>query len=475
MQLGFVALSYCWGRDQPVKLTKGTAEALQKGFATNLLPKTLRDAVKYTSILGMRYLWIDALCISQDDDYEKGVKISRMPSYYHRNTVTLCAASSDTCDSGFLGTKKEPQFTAGPFEISMKTASGMGSVFMYDTLDVTEATTFRAWTLQESLLSRRTLVFGSDRLIWCCLEANAGCGGPYATLSHRLMDIPASLAPNIYPMSVLGNLPSSRQWERIILNYTRRQLTSPSDKLLAIAAAASTIHGTALDREKRKSVYLAGLLVDVDNKVNMSEALGWLTAHPTARRIRKYSAPSWSWACIDGEIDAWSMRLQHVRINKRNRKELEHRFQVVDYGIDLEIPKAPYGAVTGGYLKMTGFVWSLNDMSGVPVVIQELPTFALDVPLPQEGRHIILYPDTKDDRGLIEMTGNRATEVFLFELNFHEEAILSSGLMLIREGGSGQTLRRVGAFRYDAEETTEDLSTKGLSFPTASIQDVTLV
>ncbi|RSL64596.1 hypothetical protein CEP53_003990 [Fusarium sp. AF-6] len=261
---GFVTLSYCWGGDQPVKLTKKTAQELHKGIVTSWLPKTLQDAVKHTSAIGMKYIWIDALCITQDDDLEKGLEIARLPSYYRHNTVTIVAASAESCTSGFLGRAK-PRFLAGPFEIAMKTPKGMGSVLFYTTLEPSQPTTFRAWTLQESLLSRRLLIFGPDRLVWCCLAANSGCGGPEATMTARAMGLPPSLVSNVYPVTVLETLPALRQWDRVILSYTRRKLTNSSDKLLAVAAAAEAIHATSRYRDQQDSIYLAGLMTIVDS------------------------------------------------------------------------------------------------------------------------------------------------------------------------------------------------------------------
>lgn len=61
----FAALTYCWGRDQPLKLTKGTRIQLLERIKPEKLPQTLSDAIDVTLSLGLKYLWIDASCISR--------------------------------------------------------------------------------------------------------------------------------------------------------------------------------------------------------------------------------------------------------------------------------------------------------------------------------------------------------------------------------------------------------------------------
>ncbi|KAH6988928.1 heterokaryon incompatibility protein-domain-containing protein [Ilyonectria sp. MPI-CAGE-AT-0026] len=455
---GFVALSYCWGGDQPVKLTCDTAQTLKNGIATSSLPQTLSDAIKQTSVLVMKYIWIDALCITQDDDFEKGLEIARLPSYYHRNSATICAASAESCASGFLGTSNLV-FRAGPFEIAMKTPKGMGSVLFYDTLTPYQPTTFRAWTLQESLLSRRLLIFGSDRLVWCCLAANAGCGGPEAAMTARNMGVPQSLVSGIFPLTVLETLPARSQWDKVVQDYTRRKLTNTSDKLLAVAAAASTILTMSRVREQENSIYLAGLLTIVDDSKVMSDALGWLTVRPTATRIKTYTAPSWSWACIDGDIasEPGYSRLKTTS-SFRGLERTVHRFQVIQYEVTPIVPAAPCGAVGSGFLKIRGPVWLLDSIQNIPVVTEESPTGLVSRVAPGECC-MTIFPDTKGDEELIAgRIGSRKPELFLLELNFEraKDGTMSSGLILSLHEDSQNTFRRVGAFRYEANGRHDD-------------------
>ncbi|KAM5374708.1 hypothetical protein ACJZ2D_006352 [Fusarium nematophilum] len=453
---GFVALSYCWGGDQPVKSTQKTAQALKNGIATSSLPQTLRDAIRYTSVLRIKHIWIDALCIRQDDDHDKALEIARMPLYYHRNTVTIVASSAETCRSGFLG-KKKLEFQTGPFEIAMRTPKGVGSMIWYDPEpEPPQPTTFRAWTLQESLLSRRLLIFGSARLTWCCTVADSGCGGPQATMTTRSVErAPEPLVAHIYPLCILKGFPVRRQWNRVVLEYTRRKLTNPSDKLLAVAAAAETIHVDSRVRGQEDTAYLAGLITIADEPDDVSDALGWMTNNPAdATRIQTYTAPSWSWACIDGEIipdpEGWYMGAP-VR-PAIAPPPTEHRFRLIQHEITPVVSAAPYGAVSGGFLKIRGPVWPLDAFQGVPLAVQRFGDDERSAP--RGGCLLTIYPDTREDLELFE---SKATpKVFLLELNFTPGNKSSSGLLLRPGSDTPPTFRRVGMFFYEVNRKKED-------------------
>jgi hypothetical protein len=62
----YAALSYCWGGPQEVVAKEDTWVAMTQGITLSVLPKTIQDAVTVTRRLGLRYLWVDALCIKQD-------------------------------------------------------------------------------------------------------------------------------------------------------------------------------------------------------------------------------------------------------------------------------------------------------------------------------------------------------------------------------------------------------------------------
>lgn len=93
----YSALSYCWGETDTLQATTKSLAQLQARISPQLLPTTLRDAIYATRQLGIQYLWIDALCIVQDDAEDWACEAVRMREIYANASVTLSA--NDACDS----------------------------------------------------------------------------------------------------------------------------------------------------------------------------------------------------------------------------------------------------------------------------------------------------------------------------------------------------------------------------------------
>lgn len=100
----YASLSYCWGGLQPLTTTRATAQDFTDGIVFSKLPKTLQDAMIVTSQLGLRYIWVDALCILQDDPEDVSREISRMAQIFQGAFVTISAAKSASVHDGFLST-----------------------------------------------------------------------------------------------------------------------------------------------------------------------------------------------------------------------------------------------------------------------------------------------------------------------------------------------------------------------------------
>ncbi|TVY15991.1 hypothetical protein LARI1_G005451, partial [Lachnellula arida] len=97
----YIALSYCWGASK--FLTTTTADTVSDWRSLSDLPKSITDAVVVTKALGVRYLWVDALCIIQDSIEDWVIQSSRMGSVYRNAYVTIAASSALSADVGFLG------------------------------------------------------------------------------------------------------------------------------------------------------------------------------------------------------------------------------------------------------------------------------------------------------------------------------------------------------------------------------------
>jgi hypothetical protein len=99
----YLALSYCWGGDQRHKTTKRSMLHSNGAVNVSLLPATIRDAISVTINLGYKYLWVDSLCIIQDDQQDRMAEIAKMPTIYSNAICTIAASFPAKASEGFLG------------------------------------------------------------------------------------------------------------------------------------------------------------------------------------------------------------------------------------------------------------------------------------------------------------------------------------------------------------------------------------
>lgn len=157
----YAALSYCWGGPQRFTLTRSTLRNLEEGIHTRLLSPSVQDAIKITRSLQLSHLWVDALCIVQDDDDNKYSEIQNMAFIYYLADITIAAGNASSARDGFLA-------NAAPyasFAVSVRMPDGfLGKILLQPGFtDYDPHATYkpealpplhqRGWTLQESELS----------------------------------------------------------------------------------------------------------------------------------------------------------------------------------------------------------------------------------------------------------------------------------------------------------------------------------
>jgi hypothetical protein len=98
----YVALSYVWGGRQPFLTRSANIAEHMAEIEVATLPHTLQDAVHVTRAIGLRYLWIDALCIIQDSTKDKATEIGLMNQYYRNAFCVIAATMSKVVTEGFL-------------------------------------------------------------------------------------------------------------------------------------------------------------------------------------------------------------------------------------------------------------------------------------------------------------------------------------------------------------------------------------
>lgn len=126
----------------------------------NLLPRTIRDAMSLTTLVGERYLWVDSLCITQDDPTEMEVMIASMDKIYSNAMFTIIAASGADANAGLPGLQE------GSGNVVTGFVEGVQLVKSAE-LDLSETTWLqRGWTYQEYELSNGCLIF-ADEMVYC--------------------------------------------------------------------------------------------------------------------------------------------------------------------------------------------------------------------------------------------------------------------------------------------------------------------
>jgi hypothetical protein len=173
----YVALSYCWGVEQPFKLTSARLESYKENIKVATLPKSIQDAIKVTRELGYRCLWVDSLCIIQDNYADKLREIGKMRQVYGDSSLTICATGARNCNEGFFDTARLPGTSSRTRDIGINYSCTLpvgntGHVRLVERAKYNpeiEALNTRAWTSQEGLLPVSIVQFGAC-LAWECDE-----------------------------------------------------------------------------------------------------------------------------------------------------------------------------------------------------------------------------------------------------------------------------------------------------------------
>ncbi|KAH8594602.1 heterokaryon incompatibility protein-domain-containing protein [Bisporella sp. PMI_857] len=323
----YVALSYVNGRFRGFETTIDTRESLsQEGslLQQETLSSVVRQALIFTMMIGEKYLWVDTLCIIQDDPQNKHDQIARMDEIYTRAVVTFVSLSGRGADEGLLlslnndspsrniqlmwdgmldskgTTLEESTPISRLLQRIKKPPSNQKVQIMYSPppspdfiLPFTRYQT-RGWTFQEHILSSRIVFFSN----W---QIYARCRKNLAVEHMNQLDediVDTNPLNQITIPSEEGNIYKFVQYCKIVRGYTLRNLSYKSDILNAFAGISR-----ALER-KMATPFRYGLPGQYFN-----QALFWM---PTSKQIRRLlqpeeratsnsQIPSWSWAGWEGQ------------------------------------------------------------------------------------------------------------------------------------------------------------------------------
>ncbi|KAI1206340.1 HET-domain-containing protein [Annulohypoxylon truncatum] len=314
----YATLSHCWGGAIPsITLTTNKASRTDS-LPVSSLPQNFKDAIEVTRALGIRYLWIDALCIIQDSKPDWLREAGRMSAVYAGAAVVLSALDAPASTTGFLKPNRLPLAT-------LNAAFGIQKVLpeLNDYLQTCPLVS-RGWCMQERLLAPRLLHFGREQLFWECralFRAEDGRDFTGESDGHVMAEF-LRIRKRIGGAAARGEGLPCDAWYQLLQEYTTRRFTVATDKLPALAGAAGLfVKANGNEGAGLGATYVAGLW-----KEDLARGLLWCAhydhmpgrkvwgisstdrisalARPTERR-----APSWSWAALDGHLDFWALRI----------------------------------------------------------------------------------------------------------------------------------------------------------------------
>lgn len=357
----YAALSYCWGNASFLTLTSSTIEALRSSIPMNSLPRTVQDAIVILRRLGIRYLWVDSLCIIQGSDKEAQkdwVHVSEnMALVYRAAFLTIAAAGANDAHEGIFQQRKRAMQHCF-LDYNCSSSSGiLGRVSIGPSYEKncwsSEPLDCRAWALQERLLSARILEYGTTEMSWKCFCTFIPESGTKSRTSTVIDFTTRSGSPNTskdLPLFLEEAQDIRLHWTSIVEDYSGREMTKASDKLPALAGLVKMVQAFYADK------YLAGIW-----ELQLPEQLLWKHLGRTVSGVHKYPmpsryrAPSWSWASVDGKVE-FCKYITEVKRFAPGPKELTARgVRIISCQVKSSLP-AGLGGVFYGEVICDGFV-----------------------------------------------------------------------------------------------------------------------
>lgn len=405
----YATLSHRWGDAKNMLQTfNSNITEHYQGFAWSALPKTFRDAIIVSQDLGLRYLWIDSLCIIQQNRVDFETECSTMHLIYLHCYCMIAAADSQDTSEGFLRLGEEAR-TMSVNDQSSRSADiwdkpafvPQSTAFRYvhsQYVDWAEWTkvlegglSTRGWAFQERELAPRILHYTKSGVMWECrlcigagdleklqLRRLSGYNSRFdKSGQRRLMQEEAFRALDIDKDRLTVN-DIMKRWLFVAEEYSRRILTYSEDTLPGLSGLAAAVHFLKSGEHKfGSSTYLAGVWTS-----HIERQLFWCPVAPIPR-ISKCTAgqlertrflPSWSWASCETEVTFYLSHLPKrglsAELDSNVRKpqsddatyvpyyELQRHFRFVYVSTDIK-PEGidPFGRVRGGELCIKGAYW----------------------------------------------------------------------------------------------------------------------
>ncbi|KAI1467183.1 HET-domain-containing protein [Daldinia caldariorum] len=471
----YVALSYCWGGHDPDCMTTvNSLEENMRGIPWSKLPATFQDAVSFTRSLGIKYLWIDSVCIIQHDKRDWHQQAKLMWNVYKHSYVTLAALYGSSSKSGLRSMSMEdelvkvmelslythswpvyarlPHYLQNGYNLGLPKAPGRPSPLLS-----------RGWAYQERMISPRVLYFTENEIIFQCLTHSAcECGAIKHEVFPNLKPLfihwgDIDIFENENQLALVDTKPAadvwqyiSTTWRDVVEKYSGLLLSKPEDRLVALGAMAKQFQYL-----RAREAYLIGLWSG-----SLIEDLLWKCVdlpvrenRPERKNVlkRPYSLPTWSWTSLKSAVDFVQEKAFFQRILVANVSEASCSYD----------GHSSLGVLKKSLLRLRGKLMSAklewHDETKCSIFIPPFGPWA-SLMNSSIGRSLRNYFETihmdHDDNGYQCLP--RRQKVYLLWMiadvkAIHQETISRRYLILRREEGGSNVFSRAGVVEYKTD------------------------
>ena len=292
----YAAVSHCWGKAKTLKLMSTNIDSLRdEGIKLNSLPTSYQEAIHFAMELRIDYIWIDSLCIIQDSQRDWLSQAGLMDQVYLNAEICIALAGAAENQEHSFTLRSDDKIR--PLRITTKWDShDLQDYFLVDefiTKDHSESVLrHRAWVVQERAVSRRILSLGKVQAWYHCLEAIA-CETYTNWFPARFKD----------GYTLVNRDDPYLGWESLVEEYTRAQLTFPSDRVAASVGFSNYIGNQVID-ELFAGLWKSKLPLQLMWR-SLNEDQAWRPYQTCAPAYRPHPrrAPTWSWLSVEAPIE----------------------------------------------------------------------------------------------------------------------------------------------------------------------------
>ncbi|KAL1626589.1 hypothetical protein SLS54_002751 [Diplodia seriata] len=310
----YVTLSHRWGEEPDfLKLEAENRDRLTvDGISMEELPLNFEHAIQVTRQLGIRYIWIDSLCIMQGPRGDFDIEGKKMHQIYRNSHCNIAAADAEHSDCGLFRERVDQDVIPASFQSdsSMQLFEQPGRwVILPHQLWASQLLQnmlyTRAWVFQERLLSPRLLHYSHRQVFWECSTISAcealplGLPRPLDTVAsmdrHWRLRLQKITSTNRNALVGDADVPVDRFWKQAVRSYTKCDLTNQNDKVVAILGIATLVKDDLGGEGFKKGMW----------ENNLHEQLAWrvVNCRNSSRVDGLRRNPTWSWTSVKGEIE----------------------------------------------------------------------------------------------------------------------------------------------------------------------------